>query len=112
MANIEYDGTEIAVIGMAGRFPGARDLAEFWRNLRDGVDAVRRLEARELAALGVPAALAATRAVESRLYGLSPTDPATLLVAVGVLLGVALLAGSVPGARATRVNPVQALRYE
>jgi acyl transferase domain-containing protein len=57
--NIEYDGTEIALIGMAGRFPGARDLAGFWRNLRDGVDAVRRLDARELAALGVPAALAA-----------------------------------------------------
>ena len=59
MTHIEYDGTEIAVIGMAGRFPGARDLAEFWRNLRDGVDAVRRLDAQELAALGVPAALAA-----------------------------------------------------
>lgn len=63
-------------------------------------------------ALGLPAALAATRAVESRLYGLSPTDPATLAIAAGVLLLVALVAGAIPGARATRVNPVQALRYE
>jgi acyl transferase domain-containing protein len=54
-----YDGTEIAIVGMAGRFPGARDTAELWRNLRDGVDAVRRLSDRELAALGVPAALRA-----------------------------------------------------
>jgi polyketide synthase PksN len=59
VTHIEYDGTEIAVVGMAGRFPGARDLAEFWCNLRDGVDAVRRLDEQELAALGVPAALAA-----------------------------------------------------
>jgi acyl transferase domain-containing protein len=59
LSHIEYDGTEIAVIGMAGRFPGARDTAELWRNLRDGIDAVRRLSSRELAALGVPAALCA-----------------------------------------------------
>jgi polyketide synthase PksN len=56
---IEYDGTEIAVIGMAGRFPGARDVAELWRNLRNGVDSVRRLSERELEALGVPAELRA-----------------------------------------------------
>jgi phthiocerol/phenolphthiocerol synthesis type-I polyketide synthase E len=59
VTNIDYDGTEIAVIGMAGRFPGARDTAEFWRNLRDGVDAVRSLSDRELSVLGVPAALRA-----------------------------------------------------
>jgi len=53
----EYDGTEVAVVGMAGRFPGARDLAAFWRNLRDGVDAARRLSDRELELLGVPAAV-------------------------------------------------------
>jgi acyl transferase domain-containing protein len=59
VAHFGYDGTEIAVIGMAGRFPGARDPAELWRNLRDGVEAVRRLSGRELAVLGVPAALCA-----------------------------------------------------
>ena len=35
------DGTEIAVIGMVGRFPGARNLDEFWHNLCDGVEAIR-----------------------------------------------------------------------
>jgi acyl transferase domain-containing protein len=38
----------IAVIGMAGRFPGAPDLAAFWHNLRTGVESVRRLDASEL----------------------------------------------------------------
>src|SRR5437763_7134501 len=59
MAGVDYDGTEIAVVGMAGRFPGARDISELWRNLHGGVDAARRLSAEELAALGVPAALVA-----------------------------------------------------
>ena len=31
---------EIAIVGMAGRFPGARSLGEFWRNLRDGVESI------------------------------------------------------------------------
>jgi acyl transferase domain-containing protein len=55
----EYDGTEVALVGMAGRFPGARDVDELWRNLRDGVDSARSLSEEELAALGVPAALRA-----------------------------------------------------
>ncbi|MEP7010940.1 MAG: ABC transporter permease [Acidobacteriota bacterium] len=86
---------------------GAQRTKVLWMVLRETL-----LLALAGTALGIPAALAATRAVESRLFGLSPTDPATLAVAVGVLLAVALVAGSVPGARATRVNPVQALRYE
>ncbi|HEX7240713.1 MAG TPA: beta-ketoacyl synthase N-terminal-like domain-containing protein, partial [Longimicrobiaceae bacterium] len=47
-------GREVAVIGMAGRFPGARDLDEFWRNLRAGVRSVRRFSDEELRASGVP----------------------------------------------------------
>jgi acyl transferase domain-containing protein len=50
-------GTEIAIIGMTGRFPGARNLDEFWRNLRDGIESVRLLSDQELEALGVDAAL-------------------------------------------------------
>jgi len=42
----------IAVIGMAGRFPKARDVEELWRNLRDGVDCVRDLTEEELLAAG------------------------------------------------------------
>jgi acyl transferase domain-containing protein len=52
----ELQGNEIAVVGMAGRFPGARTLAEFWRNLEGGVESIRRLSEEELRAAGVPEA--------------------------------------------------------
>ena len=45
------EGT-IAIVGMAGRFPGARCVAELWRNLRAGVESVRALSREEMAALG------------------------------------------------------------
>ena len=35
--------SSIAIVGMAGRFPGARSTAEFWQNLRDGVESIRDL---------------------------------------------------------------------
>src|SRR4051794_5454468 len=55
----EPTGTEIAIVGMAGRFPGARDVLELWRNLRDGVEAVRFPDPAELVARGLdPARLA------------------------------------------------------
>src|SRR5258706_362961 len=55
----EPTGTEIAIVGMAGRFPGARDLAELWQNLRQGVEAVRFPGDAELLARGLdPARLA------------------------------------------------------
>ena len=43
----------LAIIGMAGRFPGARDLDAFWRNLAGGVESIRRLKASDLRAAGV-----------------------------------------------------------
>ncbi|HXO19169.1 MAG TPA: beta-ketoacyl synthase N-terminal-like domain-containing protein, partial [Thermoanaerobaculia bacterium] len=52
-------GQAIAIIGMVGRFPGARNLGEFWRNLRGGVDSVRTLSDEELLSLGVDRALLA-----------------------------------------------------
>ena len=52
----EPTGTEIAIVGMAGRFPGARDVAKLWRNLRAGVEAVRFPELEEFAARGLDAA--------------------------------------------------------
>ena len=48
----EEDGSQIAVIGMAGRFPGARDVAEFWQNLCAGVESVKRFTDDELRAAG------------------------------------------------------------
>lgn len=49
----EYTGDEIAVVGMAGRFPGAADLDAFWWNLCAGVDAIHDYTDGELASLGI-----------------------------------------------------------
>jgi predicted permease len=62
--------------------------------------------------IGVPVALGAASLVSSQLFGLSPTDPLTLLVSASMLTGVALLAGFLPARKASRVNPLIALRYE
>src|SRR5688572_30846188 len=50
--NNEFD---IAIVGMAGRFPGARNLDEFWRNLAEGVQSIAGLSDEEILAAGVPA---------------------------------------------------------
>ncbi len=62
--------------------------------------------------LGLPIALLLTRALATMLYGVQPNDPATLSVAVLVLLFTAALAGYLPARRASRVDPMIALRYE
>ncbi len=46
-------GLEIAVIGMAGRFPGARNIGEFWDNLRNGVESLTFYSTGEMEAAGV-----------------------------------------------------------
>jgi acyl transferase domain-containing protein len=48
------DDRSIAIVGLAGRFPGARDVEDFWRNLCEGVESIRRFSDEELAAAGVP----------------------------------------------------------
>jgi len=49
-----YHGLEVAVVGMAGRFPGARDVEELWRNLAAGVESIRFFTDQELLEAGFP----------------------------------------------------------
>jgi predicted permease len=62
--------------------------------------------------VGVPAALALTSVVRSQLYGLSGHDPMTLVLATGALALVAVAAGYIPAMRASKLDPMRALRYE
>jgi putative ABC transport system permease protein len=64
------------------------------------------------AALGLGAVLATTRWVESLLFGLNPHDPLTIGLAAVVLLAVAAVAAYLPARRASRVDPMAALRRE
>jgi putative ABC transport system permease protein len=63
-------------------------------------------------AVGVPMIIAATSLVSSLLYGLTPSDPASLCISALLLSVVAMAAGYIPARRATRVDPMIALRYE
>jgi predicted permease len=62
--------------------------------------------------IGVPVAIALGRVVQSQLFDLSATDPIALAVATALLATVAFVAGYLPARRATRVDPMLALRYE
>jgi acyl transferase domain-containing protein/thioesterase domain-containing protein len=81
----------IAIVGLAGRFPGARNISQFWQNLRDGVESIRSLSDTELLAAGVAAEeLSRTDYVrrasvledvdlfDAPFFGLSPRDAAIM----------------------------------
>lgn len=62
--------------------------------------------------ISVPAALGASKYVESFLFGVRPNDPLTVFLAVATLLTAALIAGLVPARKASRIDPMAALRHE
>jgi ABC-type antimicrobial peptide transport system permease subunit len=91
-------------IRMALGAPASRVVAHV---LRGGA----RLVAIGIAA-GLPAAWAVTRLVESMLFGLTPTDPAALGGAIVLLVAAAQAAAWLPARRASRVDPLTALRHD
>ena len=94
----------------------------FWKRLRYLLPSTRRASDRDMeeelealrpaGSLRLPLALAGTRYVKAFLYGITPNDAATITIAVAVLLASGLLAGLVPAARASRIDPLQAIRCE
>ena len=63
-------------------------------------------------AIGIPLALSVSRAAQGLLFGLSTTDPATLIGAAGIMFAMGLLAGYLPAWRASRVDPLRSLRCD
>ena len=84
---------------------GAERRDVLWLMLRDAL----RLALIGIA-LGVPAALAASRLVSSQLFGISAADPGAIGLATLILLAVAAAASYLPARRASRVDPLVALR--
>ena len=84
---------------------GARNV--FWLILREAL-----LLVIAGVAVGLPMIFAVTRLASTLLFGLTPTDPISLLFAALLMLAVAIVAGYLPSRRATRVDPMVALRCE
>jgi len=113
----------LAALGLYGvlSYAVARRTNEIGIRMALGAErgAVIRMILRETAVLiliglaaGVPASLACARLIESKLFGLKPADPITLGAALAVMIAVAVFAGYVPARRASKVDPLVALRYE
>jgi predicted permease len=118
-----FIATLLAAIGLYGvvAYTVARRTREI--GIRMAVGAATRdvvwLVMREvlvLLAIGVgvalPSAFLLTRFVRNELYGIQPSDPLSIALATGSIAAVVILAGLIPARRATRVDPMKALRYE
>ena len=115
--------TVLAMIGLYGviSYMVSRRRNEIGIRMALGADAriILRMILREAAGLlgagvviGAILALLAGFAARALLYGLKPSDPVSLLLAIGALMAVAVLASYLPAQRAASVDPVQALREE
>jgi len=115
--------TVLAAIGLYGvlAYSVAQRTREIGVRMALGADAadVRGLVLRQVgvmtlvgATLGIAAALGFGRAAQSLLFGLQGYDPVVIAAAAAALAMVAFAAGLVPALRASRVDPMQALRYE
>jgi predicted permease len=115
--------TLLAAVGLYGVMSYAVSLRTREIGIRVALGAERRVvlfmvlkEVALLAAIGVviglPSGYGLGRLVEAQLFGLTARDPLTFAVATATLLLSAFLAGYIPAARATRVDPMVALRYE
>ena len=123
LGTLSLIGLSLTAVGLYGvvSFGVARRTREI--GIRMALGAARRetlgLILRETAALGavgvaigVPLALAGTRLARSMLFGVGPWDPRLFVIAMVVLAAVLLAAGAIPARRATRIDPMSALRAE
>ena len=62
--------------------------------------------------IGIPIALSSTRILKSQLYELSPLDPLAITTAILIVTAMTVIAAWLPARRATRIDPMQALRTE
>lgn len=113
----------LAAVGLYGliAYGVAAHTREFGIRIALGAEAgaILQLVLREavaLASIGVVVSLtgaaALSRLIASRLYGVRALDPATYLLAAGLLMAVAVIAAALPARAATRVDPMVALRAE
>jgi ABC-type antimicrobial peptide transport system permease subunit len=113
----------IACVGLYGTmsYSVARQIAEIGTRMALGAQrgavvwmVLRRVLLLAVAglAISVPAALIGTRLVKSFLFETQPNDPGTMVLAGVVLLSAAILAGYAPARRASRIDPLAALRQE
>ncbi|MPY90485.1 MAG: FtsX-like permease family protein [Luteitalea sp.] len=86
---------------------GASGLAVAWLIVRETL-----ITAGAGVAIGVPLSLLAARAAASLLFGVQPTDAATIAVSAAVLIAVAAISGYLPARRASRIDTMIALRHE